>query len=443
MNEQALNALDRAIAALTCDEIEVFPAGNVPLLQASIGFELVQIEKSFSGRGKTLLSATAAAIDEALLAVAEARQLLAAEPSTEATQPAPRKRDGVNLRGAPLFLRPSVVRGLIDGVTVATKGTKAVPVAPIRLVNMPRRSEDPRLAKANDDFAMPSPPAPAGGTHEPGRVVPPVKPSAPAPEPATVNQAEPEGWPDAPLPEHADPDLDRAEPNPVPLEAGGLGVDTTSNHGVGSAYGDQSEKRGAGNQTGRSGPAGADACHRSGRTDREGVAAGRVLRPHGPSDGRRSDRAGRFDRPAAPSATTLTSEEPRRRDGIIRTNARRAERALEAPVDRVIEVAEAPRLNMIRAAAQRLADKRPQAAARPTIGTPRRAAPAPLPVLLPEVRRQRIAAATTFLAARGILVSVHDRLAQVRKYHVSGRRGVVLAEDVIALAVSLGLELPA
>lgn len=64
-------------------------------------------------------------------------------------------------------------------------------------------------------------------------------------------------------------------------------------------------------------------------------------------------------------------------------------------------------------------------------------------MLLPEVRRQRIAAATTFLAARGILVSVHDRLAQVRKYHVSGRRDAVLAEDVIALAVSLGLELPA
>ena len=372
MSEQALQALDRAIAALTCDEIEVFPAGNVPLLQASIGFELIQIEKSMSGRGKTLLSATAAAIDEALLAVAEARQVLTAEQPATAPQPAPRNRCGGNLRRAPLFLRPSVVRGLIDDVAAAAKGTKAVPVAPIRLVNMPRRSEDPRLAKANDDFAqspteMPSPPAAAGETHEPGRVVPPVKPSAPAPESATVNQAEPEGWPDAPLPEHADPDLDRPESAPVPLEV----------------------------------------------------------------------------------QSTDIARQPRRADGILRNDARRAERALEAPIDRiarmldrVIEVSEAPRLDLIRAAAERLAAKTSNAAARPSIGMRRVAKPAPLPVLLPELRRRRIEAAIKFLGARGVLVTVHNRFDQVRKYHVSGRRETQLAEDVIAPALSHGLELP-
>jgi len=372
MSEQALHALDRATAALTCDEIECFPAhpGGVPLLRASIGVELVQIEKSLSGRGKTLLSATAAAIDEALLAIAEARQALTATPG--ATEPAaPRKRGNGSLRGAPLFLRPSVVRGLIDGVTAAAKGTTEVPVAPIRLVNMPRRSEDPRLAKANDDSAMPLSPAAASETHEPGRVVPPVKPSAPALRPATANKAEPEGWPDAPLPEfeqpapvvpdQADPDLDRPAPEAVPLEVQSVDI----------------------------------------------------------------------------------ARQPRRRDGIIRTHARRAERALEAPVDRVIDVPEAPRLDLIRAAAQRLAAKTSTAVARPSIGARRVAEPAPLPVLLPELRRQRIEAAIKYLGARGVLVSVHDRFAQVRKYHVSGRRETQLAEDVIALAVTHGLELPA
>lgn len=367
MSEQALRALDRATAALTCDEIECFPAqpGGVPLLRASIGVELVQIEKSLSGRGKTLLSATAAAIDEALLAIAEARQALTATPPAPVPS-TPRKRCNGNLRGAPLFLRPSVVRGLIEGVTAATKGTTAVPVAPIRLVNVPRRSEDPRLAKANDDSAMPLSPAAASEMHEPGRVVPPVKPSAPALRPATANKAEPEGWPDAPLPDpvvpdHADPDLDRPAPEPVPLEVQSVDI----------------------------------------------------------------------------------ARQPRRRDGIIRTHARRAERALEAPVDRVVDVPEAPRLDLIRAAAQRLAAKTTAAAARPSIGARRAAEPAPLPVLLPQLRRQRIEAAIKFLGARGVLVSVHDRFAQVRKYHVSGRRETQLAEDVIALAVSQGLELPA
>jgi len=96
-----------------------------------------------------------------------------------------------NLRGAPLFLRPSVVRGLVEGVEAIRKGMVQVPVAPIKLVDVPRRSEDPRLAKANDDCADVS-----GAS---GWVAPPVA-------------SEPEDWPDAPLPDHADPDLDRPEP---------------------------------------------------------------------------------------------------------------------------------------------------------------------------------------------------------------------------------------
>lgn len=57
-----------------------------------------------------------------------------------------------NLRNPPLFLRASVVRGLIGDVHTLAKGFAQVPVLPVKLVDRPRRSEDPRLAKANDDF---------------------------------------------------------------------------------------------------------------------------------------------------------------------------------------------------------------------------------------------------------------------------------------------------
>lgn len=92
-----------------------------------------------------------------------------------------------NLRLPPLFLRPSVVRALVSNLDSMATGLRQVPVAPIKLVDRPRRSEDPRLAKANDD------------SMDSGWVAPPVA-------------SEPEDWPDAPLPDHSDPDLDRPEP---------------------------------------------------------------------------------------------------------------------------------------------------------------------------------------------------------------------------------------
>ena len=90
MSQQALQAIERAIAALTVEVIErqlvddagkrmVITAPEVPLLQRSIGLDLSWIERSLSGRGKTLLSATHEAIDEALLALEEARKLLAGD----------------------------------------------------------------------------------------------------------------------------------------------------------------------------------------------------------------------------------------------------------------------------------------------------------------------------------------------------------------------------
>lgn len=114
-----------------------------------------------------------------------------------------------NLRGAPLFLRPSVVRGLVEGVDAIRKGLVQVPVAPIKLVDVPRRSEDPRLAKANDDT---------------------IQVSGPSGWAAPTAASEPEDWPDAPMPEHADPDLDR--PEPAEFDAADLIPSSTIGNGI-------------------------------------------------------------------------------------------------------------------------------------------------------------------------------------------------------------------
>ncbi|MDE1917636.1 MAG: hypothetical protein KGJ57_18345 [Sphingomonadales bacterium] len=65
---------------------------------------------------------------------------------------------GSNLRPVSLEMAPDMPRqmasslrklGLIDSIRHAR--VVHVPILPIKLVNMPRRSEDPRLARANDD----------------------------------------------------------------------------------------------------------------------------------------------------------------------------------------------------------------------------------------------------------------------------------------------------
>ena len=53
----------------------------------------------------------------------------------------------MNLRPAPFALTPATVAALIGDAP----GTGTVPVLQVRLVDRPRRSEDPRLARANDD----------------------------------------------------------------------------------------------------------------------------------------------------------------------------------------------------------------------------------------------------------------------------------------------------
>lgn len=55
-------------------------------------------------------------------------------------------------------------------------------------------------------------------------------------------------------------------------------------------------------------------------------------------------------------------------------------------------------------------------------------------------RRERIDAAIRFLKQRCILVDPVDRYAAVRRYRMSGCKEPLFAEDVIARAEKLGLE---
>ncbi len=121
-----------------------------------------------------------------------------------------------NLRGAPLFLRPSVVRAVMGDIAALHRAADQLrmvelPVRPIALVDRPRASEDPRLAKANDNVLRDGANA-TGNVGESGAETPPE--SVPVLRQARGKRVappelQPEGWPDAPLPEHADPDLDR------------------------------------------------------------------------------------------------------------------------------------------------------------------------------------------------------------------------------------------
>jgi hypothetical protein len=62
--------------------------------------------------------------------------------------------DSSNLRPAFPTLSPAIVAEMIGGVHLNLAKMVMVPILPIKLVNMPRRSEDPSLAKANDDNGM-------------------------------------------------------------------------------------------------------------------------------------------------------------------------------------------------------------------------------------------------------------------------------------------------
>lgn len=68
----------------------------------------------------------------------------------------PRKLCRGNLSPAPFSITPSVVARVLALAARPVARAMLVPLSPVRLVDRPRRSEDPRLAKANDDQAKQS-----------------------------------------------------------------------------------------------------------------------------------------------------------------------------------------------------------------------------------------------------------------------------------------------
>lgn len=301
-----------------------------------------------------------------------------------------------NLRGAPLFLRPSVVRGLVEASEIIRKGVIPVPIVPVKLVDRPRRSEDPRLAKANDDIAD-APRKPRAKAKVSGRGAPPAA-SEPVPAQAAEPQPAPEDWPDAPLPEHADPDLDRTEPNDSentscsrpPVEESGL---------VGMAA-------------------------------RGSVSQCQLAKPQ----------VATCDEKHSPTPdSSMGNLARRKRDSLYYQDREQDARALEQPVDQKVD-----RLAVIRAAATRVSAKpQPAVPARPSLGVAQEGKPVPLPALPFVARRQRLDAAIAFLNRLGIMVAVVDREAAIRKYRVGGKPDPRFAEEVVEIAVVRGMELPA
>jgi hypothetical protein len=53
-------------------------------------------------------------------------------------------------------------------------------------------------------------------------------------------------------------------------------------------------------------------------------------------------------------------------------------------------------------------------------------------------RHQRLAGAIAFLRSRAVIVDQIDKRAMIASYQVSGKRLPQLAEDVVAIAASLG-----
>lgn len=445
MAKHVLEMLDQAIAALTVDEIEVhtrdtgaaggvLAGAQVPLLQRSIGLDLVRIESAMSARGQTLLSATAACIDQALVALAEARDELrredapkvSARPKTHIrfkveTTPGidpdksmpPRKRCRGKLKPAPIFLPPSTIGKIIDLSQQPRPQVTHVPVKPVKLVDRPRRSEYPRLAKANDD---------THGTHAPVEV--------------------------------RDGHGDQHEECREGSENGRAGYSRTNQSGC-----EGSEDRPglqAGRVHGSNGPSGLDQHH--------GPAAAEEVRPENLDRQAAADHLDWPDAPLpeAPEAFVAPDNargqvlptdrqvmfpipskplRPAREERLARQRREHDARALEAPVDVALHRGERPRIEIIRAAAEAL--RRKTAAAHPpvpSLGQPVAAQPVRLPPLPTQTRRERLDAATAFLKRQAILVSVVDRSALVRRYRISGKRESVFAEDVIAIAIERGMD---
>ena len=135
-----------------------------------------------------------------------------------------------------------------------------------------------------------------------------------------------------------------------------------------------------------------------------------------------------------------TGNPARKSDVIYRQELDRLSRELEEPVDVRLRKGERPRIEIIRAAARKLAEvKAAQKACVPLGARVEKPETAPRPAPY-EQRRALLERAMRFLKANFILVTPCDRFAQIRRYRVSGKREPMLAEDVIAHAIAKGME---
>lgn len=344
MTHKALAAVDQIIAALTYEEIEqhfsdgreMVSGDQVPLLHRSISQDLLQLERAIGARGKTLLSAIAASIDEALLAAEQARQTLGQASAS-------------NVKPAPFFLNEKTVRDLLGGRDGPS--FTPVPIEPIDLTDQPAEPEPDPIDE-------------------------------PAPEPVPSPD-----WPDAPIPDEFGTPDELSEQAEAPAEEED---DEEAREAVERAY------------------RGEFSARRFPTTEQRGAAR----------------------------APRQNEDEPSRVD-MIRDAAKKLQEDREADDARPIEVPASSRARKStrRKPARRASEKRANGV------MPRREARAtpPLPPLPFEQRRARLQAAEAFLKRFGILVSVIDREAQIRKYRVTGKHDSMLAEQVIEFAESRGM----
>lgn len=306
----------------------------------------------------------------------------------------PRKRCRGNLRPAQFFLTPATIRGVLEIAVPARMAM--VPIEPIKLVDQPRAA---RPAKANDEVLPTAAEVPAA-VSEPERVAP-----------QTAGASGLEGrlqvdWPDAPLPEE--------------FEFTGAD-DFARDHGGASHPGRAAE----------SAERESDSC-----ANVTSVAAlGELSFPANARQRQAEDVA------RASSATPFSPGEYRQARRSDKAHVQRGNqdaRALEAPVDVRLHKGERPRIELIRAAARKLAEHNAAAKARLPIGAPVPPRERAIPPLAPAQRMALLNAAIAFLKRQAVLVSVYDRTAPVRRYLVSGKRGPLMAEDVIELAREKG-----
>lgn len=289
-----------------------------------------------------------------------------------------------NIRPAPFALTEGMVRDIVEDVlgSMARRGLIELPLVQMKLVDQPRRSEDPRLAKANDDIDN------AASTLE------------------SLSPRGPELQLAARVDSRSSPEEGSDYPKPT---AGGETLHEPAPCGVATAA--------------ESVPAGPD---QSGRADASEIPSEPELGSH-PGESGHHTRSRRGNFPVAAVSAPIETK-ARKADAAYRQQRDRDARALEQPVDR---------LALIRQAAARLAARNAPAPRVPAgIPTPRTAMP--LPPTPGAALRARLEAATTFLKGKCILVQVIDRHALVREYRITGSTHRYLAQGVIEHAERQG-----